>query len=84
MEVMLTSTDKIVDLVVEGTDNMIDPVVPARIWEGVTAGGVRCHAYVTRIAVAEHDDASEFEAELQQAHATPSHAVEAIPLRLIL
>lgn len=40
MQVQLESTSKIVDLVIDGNR------VPARIWEGVTANGVRCHAYI--------------------------------------
>lgn len=73
MQVQLKSTDKVVTL--NG--------VPARIWEGHTAAGVPCHAYVTRIAVHESLDASEFERELQQ-HKPPSADIAAIPLRLVL
>ncbi len=73
MEIHLTSTTKIVYL--NG--------VPARVWEGVTAGGVPCHAFVTRIAVANDQDATEFELELQE-HRAPSPDVAAIPLRLVL
>lgn len=73
MQVQLESTDKIVTL--NG--------VPARIWEGHTAAGVPCHAYVTRIAVSESVDASEFERELQY-HRPPSAEIQAIPLRLVL
>lgn len=73
MQVSLESTDKVVTL--NG--------VPARIWEGHTAKGISCHAYVTRIAVAEGDDASEFERELQE-HRVVSEELRAIPLRLVL
>lgn len=73
MQVQLESTEKIVQL--NG--------VPARIWEGHTAAGVPCHAYVTRIAVSESVDSSEFERELQQ-HAPPSAEIQAIPLRLVI
>lgn len=77
MEVTLQSTTKIVRLVVEGRE------VPARIWEGTTSSGIPCHAYITRIAVGEDQDAAEFERELvEQRRATP--AVEAIPSRLII
>ena len=61
MQVQLESTEKVVTL--NG--------VPARIWEGHTAAGVRCHAYVTRIAVSDSDDVSQFERELQE-HRAPS------------
>ncbi len=73
MQVQLESTEKVVTL--NG--------VPARIWEGHTAAGVRCHAYVTRIAVSDSDDVSQFERELQE-HRAPSAEIAAIPLRLVL
>jgi hypothetical protein len=73
MQVQLESTEKVVTL--NG--------VPARIWEGHTAAGVRCHAYVTRIAVSDTEDVSQFERELQE-HRAPSAEIAAIPLRLVL
>jgi hypothetical protein len=77
MEVSLKSTSKVVSLRVEDID------VPARVWEGTTARGVRCHAFITRIAMQDGDDASEFEADLKE-HSAPSAEVQAIPLRFIL
>ena len=77
MKVQLESTTKLVEL---DTGN---GRVPARIWEGRTASGIPVHAYVTRIAVHESEDASQFEAELKEQR-KPSAAVEAIPMRLIL
>lgn len=77
MKVTIESTDKVVTLNVNGQE------VPARIWEGATENGIRCHAYVTRIAVHEKDDASEFERDLKE-HRKPSVEMAAIPLRLIL
>jgi hypothetical protein len=59
MKVTLESTDRVVMLVVDGHQ------VPARLWEGETDSGIRCHAFITRIAVHEQDDASQFERELQ-------------------
>lgn len=73
MNVQLHSTDKIVTI--NG--------IPARVWEGVTEGGVNCHAFITRIAVHQDDDASEFERELQE-HSPPSAALDSIPLRMII
>lgn len=73
MKVTLESTTKIVTI--NG--------VPARIWEGRTAGGVECHAYITRIAVARNDDATEFERDLQE-HTPPSENVRAIPMSMII
>jgi hypothetical protein len=73
MKVQLESTDKIVTL--NG--------VPARIWEGTTEGGIPCHAYITRIAVKDGLDASEFERDLKE-HRKPSSEVAAIPMSMIL
>ena len=77
MKVTLENTTKIVEIVVNGVR------VPARVWEGVTAKGVRCHAYITRIAVANEENAAEFEADLKEQR-TPSAEVQAIDLRLVL
>jgi len=59
--------------------------VPARVWEGVTEGGIRCHAFITRIAVHENDDATEFEKELMEQHAPISADLrDSIPLNMII
>jgi hypothetical protein len=73
MRITIESTTKVVE--VNG--------VPARIWEGHTESGIPVHCYVTRIAVHESQDASQFERELKEQR-KPSPAVEAIPLRMIL
>jgi len=74
MKVQLRSTDKIVHL-----NN-----VPARIWEGVSEGGVKVHAYITRIAIDKDEPNSEqFEKELQE-HQPPSEEIKSIPLRMII
>jgi hypothetical protein len=78
MRVMLESTTKIVDLIVDGR------AIPARIWEGATETGIACHAYVTRIAVNEQDNAAEFERELQEQRVPENPDVRAIPLHLVL
>ena len=57
--------------------------VPARIWEGETENGIKVHAFITRIAVREGDDASELEAALKEQR-KPSPEVEAIPFRMVL
>lgn len=81
MEVTLHNTTKIVLLVIE--ENGTRREVPARIWEGHTSSGIPCHAYITRIAVADGLDAGEFQRELTETRrATP--AIEAIPTRLII
>lgn len=73
MKITIESTTKIVEL----------NRVPARIWEGHTESGIPVHCYVTRIAVHESQDCSEFERELEE-HRKPSVEVEAIPLRMII
>ncbi len=74
MRVQLHSTDKIVHL--NG--------VPARIWEGITEGGIQCHAFITRIACDEENlHKEEFERDLIE-HEAPSTEIAAIPLRMIL
>jgi len=78
MKVTLESTTKVTWIVIDGVQ------VPARIWEGITEKGVRCHAYITRIAVSAQDDASEFERDLKE-HRAPSTEIDrAIPMRMIL
>lgn len=77
MKVTLESTTKIMELTLNGQ------TFPARIWEGRTENGIACHAYITRIAVHDSLDASQFERELQE-HRRATPAIEAIPLRLII
>jgi hypothetical protein len=81
MQVTLHSTDRVIEIV--ATDGS---VVPARIWEGVTANGIRCYAAITRIAVREDVDLREFERELMEMpHRRPStESAVAIPARLVL
>lgn len=73
MKVTLHSTTKLVEL--NG--------VPARVWEGVTAGGVPIHAFITRIAVDKDADSSELDAELQH-HRSPCVDVAELPPRMRL
>lgn len=78
MKVTLESTDRVVELrLPDGA------IVPARVWQGQTANGINCHAYVTRIAVANGDDASEFARDLQE-HAPARPEIAAIPTRLVI
>lgn len=77
MRAWLESTDKIVMLETASGE------VPARIWEGLTEGGVELIAFVTRVAVFADVDQREFERDLRETRAL-SPAAEAIPLRLIL
>lgn len=75
MKITLQNTEKMVTL--NG--------VPARIWEGSTAKGVRVIAFVTRLAVAADDDAAEFEAELLETPPVlPSRQASSFPSGLAL
>ena len=73
MTMTIRSTTKVVTL--DG--------IPCRICEGETASGVKVHCFIPRVAVAEGQDVSQFEAELS-AQRPPSPELEAIPLRMIL
>jgi hypothetical protein len=77
MTVTLTSTTKVITLIVNGAE------VRARLWEGETSKGVTCHAFITRIAHLDSADATEFERDLKR-HQSPSAALDAIPLRMII
>ena len=80
MTVTLHATDKIVRLVTaEAPDG-----IPARIWEGQTASGIACHAYITRIAVDRELDTTQFERELLEQRSPSVPLAAAIPARLVL
>jgi hypothetical protein len=68
MKAQIESTTKIITLVVNGAE------IPARIWEGRTEKGVPCHFFVTRVAVANDQDKTEFTQELQE-HVPPTAAI---------
>lgn len=57
--------------------------VPARIWEGQTANGIKIHAYITRIGVEDSQDLAAFESELEGA-TEPTPEIKAISLRLLI
>lgn len=74
MKITIESTDKIVHL--NG--------IPARIWEGETASGIRVHCFITRIAVGKDEPRiEEFEAELEET-VSPSPEIAVYPSRLII
>lgn len=76
MKITLESTTKTVHL--DG--------VECRVWEGQSEGGVKIHAYISRIAVRKDEPVKafrEFEEELRECK-EPSAQVAAIPLRMIL
>lgn len=73
MKVTLESTTRII------TVNGIE----MRVWEGETANGVKCHAYIPRIACEHTADSQEFDRDLLE-YAAPSPEIAALPLRMIL
>lgn len=80
MRLTLESTDKIVQLRINGV------YVPARVWQGETAEGVRVHAMIAGVAVAkgQPDEVyAAFERDLQECADTRPDGL-AIPLRFIL
>jgi len=84
VKITITSTKKIVELVINGAS------VPARIWQGETDSGVPVHCFITRIVpeVRKTDEhfqelTAQFERELERTE-DPRLTVEAIPLRMIL
>ena len=54
-----------------------------RVWNGVTEKGVKCILFITRIAVPNALDNTEFEEELKQADAICEYPL-AIPTRMII
>lgn len=58
--------------------------VPARVWEGRTESGIPVHCFITRIAVARTEDASQFERELQACRPVSAQLDAAYPSRLVL
>lgn len=77
MKITIESTTKVVHLRLEsGT-------CPARIWEGKSEAGIPVICFVTRIAVKNGQDTSQFEKELAE-QKPPSAEADSFPLRLIV
>jgi hypothetical protein len=71
-------------LIIENTTKIVEVNgLPARVWEGHTDSGIPVHCFITRVAVANDADCSQFEKELSEQR-RPSVEVEAIPLRFVL
>ena len=58
--------------------------VPARIWEGHTESGIAVHCAITRIAIHDAADASQFEAELIETKPPSAAAQECFPMRMFI
>lgn len=79
MKITIESTDRITTI--NG--------VPARIWEGTTDSGIPVHCFITRIAMHQDLDASQFERELKECRPASVDVVNTyfpggVPLRLVL
>lgn len=74
MTVTVHSTDQIVE---------INGGLKARLWEGVTEGGIKVQMLVPRIAALATEDLSQFDRELEEQPA-PSVFPAAFPLRMVL
>jgi hypothetical protein len=57
--------------------------LPARIWEGHTESGIQVICFITRVAVPDREDQTQFERELAPMK-EPSAEAESFPLRMIL
>jgi hypothetical protein len=58
--------------------------MPARVWQGTSAGGVPVWCAITRIAIPIDANALEFDAELRECAPPGVDAVRAFPLRMVL
>jgi hypothetical protein len=75
MKIILNNTSKIVT---------INGGIKARIWEGETESGIKCHAYITRICIADNEPRrEEFDRELKE-QSKPSRAIADIPMMIIV
>ncbi len=79
MKITIENTDQIVS--VETRDGA---KVPARVWRGVTDGGVECQLLITRIAVHRDAATAAFERELQEHPPSPMEGPRAFDLRLFI
>lgn len=77
MKLTMQPTDQIV------TVSRVHGDIRARVWRGKTERGDEVQVLVTRIAVHNDSDQSQFEAELQEMPA-PQAELPAFPMRLIL
>lgn len=78
MKATITSTDQIVSIDKRGE-------VKARVWEGVTEGGIPFTAYVHMCQVRRNADNSEFERALAETHKpADAETLRAIDVRFVI
>jgi hypothetical protein len=75
MKVTLESTSQVV---------LLNDKIPARVWEGETASGIKVQAVIARVAAEDDQDLSQFVAELVECRPPSDAALEAFPLRMII
>jgi hypothetical protein len=80
LKASITSTDRIVDVKAVGHPGM----TKARVWEGVTEGGVQFTAYIPIVQVLRTHDNAQFERELQEHKEPEDWTRRAIDMRMIL
>lgn len=80
MKAKITSTDQIVTIKAIGFEGQ----TKARVWEGVTDGGVPFTAYIPVVQVARQADNSQFERELSEHERPSAETMRAIDARFIL
>lgn len=79
MRIMIENTDQIVSVETKNGSK-----VPARVWRGVTDGGVECQVLVTRVAIHRDADNSALERELQEHPPAKMERPRAYDLRLFI
>lgn len=54
-------------ITIESTDNILEiDGVAVRLWNGRTEGGIECHVFIHRLAVAVESDSTEFDRALAE------------------
>ena len=79
MKAEITSTNQIVDI-----SDSSGRCAAARVWEGVTEGGVPFVAYITCVQVRKREDNSQFESELMEHKFPEAETSRAIDLRFVI
>lgn len=79
MKASIESTSTIVEM-----RNYQGTPFDARVWQGVTEGGIEFTAYIAITQVRKDADCSEFERDLRESSAPNAGALRAIDLRFII
>jgi hypothetical protein len=80
VKITIESTSEFVEIEPQGSGT----VVPARVWQGTTEGGVKIQVLVTRIGASADEDLRQFEKELREVSPPIAGMPRIFPLRLIL